>query len=253
MIACNKGARPMPRGELELNDKLTRNYPANYDVHARSVAADAYWKQVRRTVNGEPIAEGQIILIVNAIVTGLSLAPSDVVLDLACGNGALSSYLFDKCAGLVGIDISPYLIEIAEKNFARTPNFRFHTEDVASYLMQEHDPSIFTKALIYGAFQYFSRNDAVLVLKRLKERFSGVTKVFIGNIPNRRQADRFLGELKTAAELNDHEARIGVWYWPEEFEEVAQAAGWDASCSYMPADFDASSYRFDVTLERPGA
>ena len=57
------------------------------------------------------------MLIVNAVVTGLSLAPTDVVLDLACGNGALSSYLFDKCAGLVGIDISPYLIEDRSEGF----------------------------------------------------------------------------------------------------------------------------------------
>ena len=239
---------------MRLNDKLTRNYPANYDAHARSVAADAFWKQVRRTVNGEPIAEAQIMLIVNAVITGLSLEPTDVVLDLACGNGALSSYLFDKCAGLVGIDISPYLIEIAQKNFARSPNYRFCVEDAVSYLMHEGDTSIFTKGLIYGAFQYFARDDAVAMLKALKERFSGVQKVFIGNIPNRRRADRFFGELNpTAAELNDHEARIGAWYLPEEFESLAQAAGWQASCSYMPADFDASSYRFDVTLERPGS
>jgi SAM-dependent methyltransferase len=175
-----------------LNDKLTRNYPANYDAHARSVKADAFWKQVRRTVNGEPIAEAQIMLIVNAIATGLSLVPTDVVLDLACGNGALSSYLFDKCAGLIGIDISPYLIEIAQKNFARSPNYRFCAEDAVSYLRHEDDTSIFTKGLIYGAFQYFARDDAVAMLKALKERFSGVQKVFIGNVPDRRHVARRL-------------------------------------------------------------
>jgi len=239
---------------MRLNDKLRRNYPANYDAHARSVAADAYWKQVRRTVGGEPIAEAQIALIVNAVVAGLSLAPTDVVLDLACGNGALSSYLFDKCAGLVGIDISPYLIEIARKDFAQPPNYRFYAQDAASYLMHERDTSIFTKALIYGAFQYFSRDDAIIILKALGERWSGVTTVFIGNLPNRRHADRFFGERRpTEADLNDHEARIGIWYRPEEFEALAQAAGWRASCSSMPADFDASTYRFDVTLVRPGS
>jgi SAM-dependent methyltransferase len=209
---------------------------------------------VRRTVGGEPIAEAQIMLIVDAIATGLCLARTDVVLDLACGNGALSSYLFDKCAGLVGIDISPYLIEIARKDFARSPNYRFHAEDAASYLRNARDTAIFSKALIYGAFQYFSTDDAVVILKSLLERFPGVTKVFIGNVPDRRRAARFFGEPgPTEAELNDHEARIGVWYRPEEFEALAQAAGWHASCSHMPAEFDASHYRFDVTLERPGS
>ena len=236
---------------MRLNDKLTRSYPANYDAHARSVAPDAYWKQVRRTIDGEPLAEGQIVLIVNAVVAGLSLAPADVVLDLACGNGALSSYLFDKCAGLVGVDISPYLVEIAQKDFARPPRYRFCAEDATTYVMHERDTSVFTKALIYGSFQYFSRVDAASILKALKDRFSGVTTVFVGNLPNRRHADRFFAETPAEAELNDHEARTGIWYRPEEFEALAQAAGWRASCSHMPADFTASSYRFDVTLKRP--
>jgi SAM-dependent methyltransferase len=236
-----------------LDDKLKRDYPANYDAHARSVAADAYWKQVRRTVNGEPIDEAQILLIANAITIGLSMTQSDVVLDLACGNGALSSYLFDKCAGLVGIDISPYLIEIAQRDFGRPPGYHFHAEDAVSYLARNHNPSIFTKALIYGAFQYFSREDAVAMLRALNKGFSGVAKVFIGNVPDRRRFDQFFRErAPTEAELNDHESQMGIWYRPDEIEAMAQVAGWHALCSCMPAGFAASNYRFDVTLERPG-
>ena len=236
-----------------MNDKLTRNYPANYDTHARSVAADAYWNQVRRTVDGKPIDESQVILIANAITAGLSLTQTDVLLDLACGNGALSSYLFDKCAGLVGVDISPYLIEIAQKDFARPPGYHFHAEDAVSFLARNHNRPIFTKVLIYGAFQYFSREDGISVLRALNERFSMVAKVFIGNLPDRRRSDRFYRErAPTQAELNDHEAQIGIWYRPDEIEAMAQAAGWQAWCSYMPASFVASIYRFDMTLERPG-
>jgi len=79
-----------------LSERLSRSYPANYDAHARSVPADAYWAQVRRTINGEPIDGAQIALIVKAITAGLSLKQGDSVVDLGCGNGALSSYLFDN-------------------------------------------------------------------------------------------------------------------------------------------------------------
>lgn len=244
--------RGATKEELGLKYNLTRNYPANYDAHARSVAADAYWKQVRRTVNGEPVDEAQIVLIVNAITTGLSLSESDVILDLACGNGALSAYLFDKCAGLVGLDISPYLIGVAEDVFARSPNYQFYVDDIVSYLMHERNTSIFTKALIYAGIQYFSKADAALILSALNERFAGLAKVFIGNIPNKRQAAEFYRDRSpTETELNDPEARIGVWYLPEEFAALAEATGWRASYSYMPADFYLSSHRFDVTLERP--
>jgi cyclopropane fatty-acyl-phospholipid synthase-like methyltransferase len=215
------------------------------------VAADAYWEQVRRTVNGEPVSDAQIALIVNAITGALSLCHDDVVLDLACGNGALSVHLFDKCAGFVGVDLSPYLIEVAQKNFARPPHYRFCLEDLVSYVSQERETAAFTKAVIYGAFQYVSRRDAALVLQALNKRFPSVARVFIGNLPNRGQVDRFYRDrTPTEAELNDHAARLGVWYLPEEFEAMARAAGWQPACSYMPAEFHASTYRFDVTLER---
>ena len=252
MLQSAAGKR-RPR-ESGLNDKLTRNYPANYDAHARSVPADAYWNQVRRTVNGQPVSEQQIQLIIEAIATGLSLTRTDIVLDVACGNGALSSYLFDKCAGLVGVDLSPRLIEVAQKDFAQSPKYGFQLGDAVSYLAQERDPLAFTKALIYGAFQYFSRTDAGLVLNHLNKRFSRVAKVFVGNLPDKRHANRFYRDrAPTEAELNDHEARIGVWYLPEEFLALAESAGWRASWSHMPADFYAADYRFDVTLERPGS
>jgi len=236
---------------MRSDDKLSRNYPANYDAHARSVAADAYWNQVRRTVSGEPVDEAQIALIVDAIIAGLCLTATDVVVDLACGNGALSSRLFNKCAGLVGVDISPYLIEIANKDFARPPNFRFHVQDAVSYLGDERDTSVYSKALLYGAFQYFSRDDATLVLTTLNEKFPRVTRVFIGNLPDKTRVSRFYRDrIPGQAELNDHEAQIGVWYFPEELIAIGLASGWRASISHMPSEFYASSYRFDVTLER---
>jgi cyclopropane fatty-acyl-phospholipid synthase-like methyltransferase len=108
-----------PGRSHRLRDDLPRGYPlVNHDAHARSVATNAYWKQIRRTVNGEPVSEAQILLIVDAITHALSLKTEDLVLDLACGNGALASYLFDKCAGLVGVDNSPYLVEVAQRDFA---------------------------------------------------------------------------------------------------------------------------------------
>jgi SAM-dependent methyltransferase len=230
---------------------LSRTYLANYDAHARSVAADAYWQQVRRTVNGTPVSEAQIGLIVNAITAGLSLTEHDVVLDLACGNGALSSYLFDRCAGLLGVDISPYLIEVAERVFARSPNYRFEVAEVVSFVRDERHSSAFTKVLIYAGFQYFPRADSFGILRALNEGFPTVTRVFIGNVPDRARADRvFASSAPSANELDDHEARIGIWYQSEEMAALAKAAGWRASCSGMPTDFYLSNHRFDVTLDR---
>jgi hypothetical protein len=105
--------------------------------------------------------------------------------------------------------------------------------------------------LIYGSFQYFTRDTASVVLKALHERFLGLRKVFIGNIPDKRHFAHFYRDrTPTEDELNDHEAQIGVWYLPDEFVLLAETIGWRATLSTMPADFYAAAYRFDVTLER---
>ena len=60
----------------------------NHDEHARSCKRDDFWGQIRRTVNGVPVDEEQIKLVVETIIKELKLNAKDTVLDLCCGNGA---------------------------------------------------------------------------------------------------------------------------------------------------------------------
>jgi hypothetical protein len=75
-----------------LHDDVPEDYRLAYGVHARTVAHDAYWKQVGRTVNGGPVPESQITLIVDAIAAGLSLELTDVVMPV---DFYASCYRFD--------------------------------------------------------------------------------------------------------------------------------------------------------------
>ena len=99
-----------------LNDK--KKYSKfDHDKYAKTRAPDDFWGQVRRTVQGVPVSEDQIKLIVSAISSALNMKSADTLLDLACGNGALSYLLFDYCAEYLGVDLSEYLISIAKENF----------------------------------------------------------------------------------------------------------------------------------------
>ena len=80
----------------------------DYKDYPKTVPEEDFWGQVRRTVNGKPVPEEQIKMIVDAILAGLALRPEDNCLDIACGNGYLSSYLFPHCQSLFGVDASPY-------------------------------------------------------------------------------------------------------------------------------------------------
>ncbi|TDN68009.1 class I SAM-dependent methyltransferase [Paraburkholderia sp. BL10I2N1] len=229
-----------------------RDYPTvDYDEHARTCPPDDFWAQVKRTVRGKAVPDEHIDMIVHAIRRHLALQPDDVVLDLACGNGALSQRLFDACAALVGVDLSEYLIEVANAHFADAPKFTFIANGAAEYLLNEPAPERFTKVLCYGSFAYFSQQDAESALHLLHRRFAKVNSIFIGNLPDRDRAAAFYApRTPLPGELTDPRAQIGIWRTQDEFAAMAADAGWDTEFSSMPASFFSVHYRYDVVLRR---
>lgn len=237
----------MNTGEDILPEGLKKS---DYKYYPRTLAADDYWGQVRRTVNGQPVGEDQIQMIVDAILDALRLEQTDVVLDLACGNGALSSRLYESCAALLGVDFSEFLISVAEETFEDSPRYVYRCDDAAHYVETEADPARFTKALCYGSFSFFPPDGAETVLANLRERFTQVERVFIGNLPDRDLAHLFYAQgLPEEALLDDHTEQIGTWRSMQQMTELARRCGWEASFSTMPPGFF-SKYRYDVLLTR---
>lgn len=223
----------------------------DYNEYAKTQDPTDFWRQVRRTVKGEPVSDDQINMIVRAIKTGAKLAPDDILLDLACGNGALSRLLFDSCKEFLGVDCSEYLITIAKDNFEVSPNYSFLIKYAAEYVRQEQKPERFSKVICYGSFSYFSESDAAEILKVLFEKFINVQTIFIGNVPDRERASEFYQDrLPEAGELSDCSSQIGIWWLRSKFELLASNAGWNARFLSMPGEFFAASYRYDVVLTR---
>lgn len=222
----------------------------DHDAYAKTRAPDDFWGQIRRTVEGKPVSEAQIRMIVEAISTGLALESDDFLLDLACGNGALSHLFFDKCKEFLGVDFSKYLISVAKKNF-EAGSYNFVEMSAGDYVQQEKEPEKFTKVLCYGSFSYFPAADAEYMLRLLFEKFINVRTVFIGNLPDRECAEKFYKTNKpTPEELSDCSSQIGIWRSRSEFAELARDAGWNVKFLSMPTDFYASYYRYDALLTR---
>lgn len=223
----------------------------DHNEHAKSRAPDDFWGQIRRTVQGEPVSDEQIKMIVDAIQAALRLKPDDKLLDLACGNGALSRLLFDSITEYQGVDFSEHLISVAKKNFEKLPGYRFVTQGAAEYVRQEAHPEKFTKVLCYGSFSYFPAADAAEVLRTLFDKFTNVQSVFIGNLPDKDRATAFYKEKQVSTEeMADHESQIGIWRTQNEFAQLAGDAGWKTKFSVMPAEYYAGYYRYDVLLSR---
>ncbi|ALL63602.1 Methyltransferase domain [Paraburkholderia caribensis MBA4] len=235
-----------------LTEGAARNYPTvDYDQHARTCPPDDFWGQVKRTVRGKAVPDEHIDMIVDAIHAQLAPQRHDVLLDLACGNGALSQRFFDHCAQLVGVDISEYLIDVANRHFARPPQISFVARGAAEYLREEMVPERFTKVLCYGSFAYFPADDAHVALQLLHDRFVNVDTIFIGNLPDRDRAEAFYAaRTPEPGELDDHCAQIGIWRSREAFAEMAATTGWSARFSTMPSSFFSVHYRYDAVLRR---
>lgn len=218
----------------------------DYDQHARNRPRDDLWGQVRRTVRGRPVGPEQIDMIVGRILETLQFGAGDVLLDLACGNGALSTRLHPHCAASLGVDVSPFLVEVANERFA-TAAHRFMVGDVAAYAETEPDPLRFTKGLCYGSLSYVSDTDVARLLRALHARFANISRVMLGNLPDPARAGAFHNTPSPA--LRQPRSDIGVWRDPAELAALA-GCGWRLEVATMPPGFFAAHYRFDAVLVR---
>jgi SAM-dependent methyltransferase len=222
---------------------------ALFNEYAKAAAPDDFWMQVRRTVRGEPVDEAQIEIIVAALVDGLALARDDIVLDLCCGNGALTDRIFERCRGGLGVDFAENLIDVARANFERLPDRIYTVGDVVDFAAASDDTVRFTKAMCYGSFPYLSDDAARSLLTTVRRRYPGIARFAIGNLPDKLQLHAFYDPDKYVPGIeSDHESPIGIWRSEDEFRALAAATGWQAAFHHMPAEFYAARYRYDVVL-----
>jgi SAM-dependent methyltransferase len=210
-----------------------------------------FWGQVKRTVNGKPITKDQIDLIVETVGKALDLDKTDNLLDIGCGNGALSALLFKKVGSIVGVDFSEYLIGVAKKNFEERPRYTFHLGDAYKFIVNYRKKEQITKALCYGTFAYFNFKVAEKMLSHLYNEYDNLTRVFLGNLPDKEKAAKFFyKDIDYASLLDDPKSAIGIWRSREEMKKLAMDCGWKVKFNKMPKKFHGSHYRYDVILIR---
>lgn len=218
----------------------------DYDAHARTRPRDDLWGQVRRTVRGQPVPTEQIDAIVAMVRRRLALEAGDVLLDLACGNGALTARLQGFVGASMGVDVSAYLIEVARERFAGEAH-DFFEHDAAAFVETTVDAAAFTKALCYGSLSYMDDATVRRMLRALHARCPALERVLLGNLPDPARAGLFYaGALP---DLRAHRSDIGVWRSAEDLAALA-GPGWTLSVSVMPREFYAAHYRFDALLVR---
>ena len=220
----------------------------DYKEYPKTLAPDDLWGQVRRTVYGKPVSEDQIKMMVDAIIGGLELRPADVLLDIGCGNAALTARLFPFCDQCVGVDFSEYLISVANANFSSSRHL-FIYQDALEYLTRESAPLRFDKVLCFAVFSYLSDASAQQLLALLNQRFLNVRSVFMGNVPDPECAASFFKDAD-AVELHNPESQIGAWRSRNQLAAMAEQTGWRVQFQQMPPAFYQAHYRYNAIFER---
>lgn len=219
-----------------------------YKEYPKSCDPKDFWGQVRRTVNGKPVPQEQVDMIIRAVLNALELSKTDVLLDLCCGNGALTTSFFEQCNGGVGVDFSEYLINIAWKHFLKCANEKYILQDVLEFVQNYPYPERFNKALCYGSIQYLPKDTTHELLITMRKRFTNLGILFIGNIPDKQFARGFFGNRYKPGVEDSPANAIGIWWTQEEFHILAKRSGWAMDVHFMPKDFYWSNYRYDVIL-----
>lgn len=229
---------------MKENDFIHKEFPKKF-------SRDDFWSQIKRSVNGKPVPESDICMIVDQIKLHMQFSKEDHLLDVGCGNGALASRFFDCVARYTGVDFSAYLLEIANEYFKPDNRVQYIEDDARSFSTTYTETSGINKLLVYGCASYFSREEFVLFLKNISERFSGINTIFIGNIPDIEKAPEFYSRRDiTDYDVDDNQSPIGVW-WDQNFLiKKGEELGFVASCVKMPETFYGHHYRFDLVLKR---
>ncbi|WP_269611106.1 class I SAM-dependent methyltransferase [Prochlorococcus marinus] len=223
----------------------------DHDQYARQFDEKEFWKQVKRTVDGKSVSERDINLITTKIIESLELEISDKLLDIGCGNGAITNLLKTNVSSIKGFDPSPYMIEIANKYFSSScVSFVLASalETIETIKLKE----CYNKVLFYGSFSYIEFEEAKMILKKLYNLLEENSKVFIGNIPNLDFHKEFFSKYTNPIipPKKNHKSSIGVWYSPSELKRICSHLGWNTSTTIMPKEFYSSYYRFDLTLSK---
>jgi|APTNR8051073442_1049403.scaffolds.fasta_scaffold03006_6 SAM-dependent methyltransferase len=211
-------------------------------------------RQVGKTVNGQPVDDNQIKLIVENLSKKLSLDSKDDILDLCCGNGLLTHLIVEQCLcrSVVGIDYSEPLIAIANRIYSRKNIFFILSSAVSSDWLNELKGVKYKKILMYEALQHFNQSEFIEILHSISRNFGKSCQFFVASIPDK---SRIFCFYNTPYRRREYEKRlaagneaIGTWWDIQELSDLAYNSGFKCEIFPQPKGLYTAHYRFDAML-----
>ena len=209
-----------------------------------------FCRQVGRTFNGIAYSDEQIDVLVERLLDLLDPAADKRLLDLACGNGLVTSRLAPHFHDVTAIDFSKPLIETAKRHFALA-NVNYVVADAVE--LDGIDGS-FDFALVSAALRFFDPRSARRLLRQLGRVVAADGRIVFGDVADRDRLWNFYrgyaGKLRFAAEVVTRRPVIGHWWGPAALRQLAGEEGWTTSIRYQGPACPNHYFRYDAVLER---
>jgi len=190
------------------------------------------------------------------IIDKVQFEKDDLVLDLCCGNAALTKFIARACKEIHGVDFSEALIDSARKLEVKENifNLRLHLSD-AMDIDKFFPQDFFDKAYCYFSFQYFNKSKRELLLEKLSRITKRKGWIFLGDIPDKTRMWNFYEspkkfyreKISRALQFKEGECDLGWWIDSKEIVDWCEKRG--LNVSIMPQEnLPHAHYRFDVLI-----
>lgn len=221
-------------------------YPGNF-------AETEFFKQVGKTVAGQPVTPVQFMARISDINRAININSDDMVLDMCCGNGLITTEIAEFCKKIVGVDFSETLINIARK---------YNTRENISYfcasVLDKDSMSIvgfgFTKIYMYESLQHFTYEELPDILSIISGLSIPAAEIFIGGIPDLEKIWDFYNTEEKKKEYmkrkSENREAIGTWWDKKYLIDTCRTYGFAGEIVAQNKNLDSAYYRFDIRLVR---
>lgn len=207
-----------------------------------------FYRQVGRTFHKIPYSESQVQHLVDALLSHLPRDSGASLLDVACGNGMITSRLASHFAHVTGVDYSEPLIGVARQHFSRD-NIEYVIAEAEHFLAP---PASYDCAVVCLALQHFSISQVRALLRRLTVLLKPGAPVALAEVPDGDRLWNFYrglsGRVRYAVDVIRNRPIIGYWWRPTDLHRLALEAGMSLSIHYQPVTCPNHYFRYDAVL-----
>lgn len=227
------------------------HYWKDYYNIGGNVASSNPQRSVGRTKNGQAIRDDIWLKTIDYLRTTLSIAESDHLLELCCGNGMVINNLARYCSRSVGVDFSSNLLRQL-----RDTDYENRVETVDQNILNcKFKKEEFDVIVIYFSIQHFSEKETLETLLNCYRWLKHDGRLFIGDIPDMDRKWEYINQPEYQIDYLERiltdTPKIGTWFQKEFFKSIVHLL--PDSCIYVldqPSFQINSDIRFDVLIRK---